>query len=110
MFRRMFVVVMIVSVLLFVASPAGAVQERSDKPDQPRVLQEWWTWFLDLFGGQGSPENSSGRTPPSKSEEDPGSMIDPNGLTVPIYPPGSLVEPTATEGESDGGSMMDPNG
>ncbi len=104
----MIVVVMIVFVFLAAASPAVAAQQGSDDPGQPRVFQMLWTWFLDLVGSPRT--HPTNQVPPLKSEDDPGSFIDPNGLTVPTQPTGSLLDPNASEPGEDGGSVMDPDG
>jgi hypothetical protein len=72
------------------------------------VLSPWnvWAWFLDLLGIPAS--EAAPASPSLKSDDDPGSFIDPNGFA----PPEPLLESGQATSESgqDGGSAQDPNG
>lgn len=109
MLRRIFVVVFVVSLLTVAVTPPAAAQTRAEAPISSPDLGIVWQWFLELIGiAPASTELDP--VPDWKSEEDPGSLIEPNSLAAPTSPPGGLQEPSTTQAEGEVGSVFDPNG
>jgi hypothetical protein len=110
MFRRIFVVVVVICLAAVLSSPVSASQPANDSPAAQPVWSTFWQWLVNLFDGSsglkgGSIMDPNGLVAPGSG----GSAIDPNGFSG--TDEGGVTESTSSSGgDEDGGSMIDPNG